>query len=48
LKEYVADAEPTTLESGNDPWTTEDDPFGDVPATKPAQSESPFEDDLFG
>jgi len=48
LKEYVADAEPTTVDSGNDPWTTDDDPFGDVPATKPAESASPFEDDLFG
>lgn len=48
LKEYIADAEPTTVESGNDSWTTEEDPFGDVPSVTPAKSESPFEDDLFG
>ena len=48
FKEYIADAEPNTVETGNDSWTTDDDPFGDVPSATPAKSESPFEDDLFG
>jgi hypothetical protein len=46
LKEFVAGDEPDTVDSGNDPWTTDSDPFSDVPS-KPA-SASPFEDDLFG
>jgi hypothetical protein len=49
LKEYIADSEPDTIDSGNDPWTTtNDDPFGDVPATKSEDVKSPFDDDLFG
>jgi hypothetical protein len=48
LKEYVADSAPDAVDSGNDPWTTNDDPFGDVPVTKAPESSSPFEDDLFG
>lgn len=48
LKEYVADSEPTSVDSGNDPWTTDEDPFGDVPTAPKAESASPFEDDLFG
>lgn len=55
FKEFVSSEEPTDVESG-DPWDSVNaDPFGDVPntpnvpatSTKP-QSESPFEDDLFG
>jgi hypothetical protein len=48
FKEYVADAEPNSVETGDNAWTTESDPFGDVPSVTPAKSESPFEDDLFG
>jgi hypothetical protein len=48
LKEYIADSAPDAVDSGNDPWTTNDDPFGDVPVTKAPESSSPFEDDLFG
>jgi hypothetical protein len=48
LKEYIADSAPDAVDSGNDPWTTNDDPFGDVPVTKAPESNSPFEDDLFG
>ena len=48
FKEYVADAEPNSVETGDNAWTIESDPFGDVPSVTPAKSESPFEDDLFG
>jgi len=46
LKEFVAGDEPDNVDSGSDPWTTDSDPFSDVPS-KPAAA-SPFEDDLFG
>jgi len=48
FKEYVADAEPNSVETGDNAWTTESDPFGDVPSVTASKSESPFEDDLFG
>jgi hypothetical protein len=53
LKEFVPSDEPTDVDSGDDPWTTnvEDDPFGDHPGSKPKVTESsPFDDDdnLFG
>jgi len=56
FKEFVSSEEPTDVESG-DPWDNVNaDPFGDVPntpnvaatSTNKPQSESPFEDDLFG
>jgi len=53
LKEFVPSDEPATVESSDDPWTSNDieDPFGDTPSktTTSTETSSPFEEDnLFG
>jgi hypothetical protein len=53
LKEFVPSDEPATVESSDDPWTSNDiaDPFADTPSktTTSTETSSPFEEDnLFG